>query len=58
MNIKILLKINTNRVLRWRLILEEYVTEIEYIQGNKNMVTDALSLFTNNWIQNTTHKSN
>ena len=26
-------KINTDRVLRWRLILEEYVPDIEYIKG-------------------------
>ena len=26
---------NTDIVLRWRLIIEEYVPEIEFIQGNK-----------------------
>ena len=33
---------NTNRVLIWRLILEEYGPEIEYIQGNENTVEYAL----------------
>ena len=28
-------KFNTNRVLRWRLILEEYAPHIEYIKGDK-----------------------
>ena len=27
--------INTDRVLRWRLILEEYGPDIEYIKGEK-----------------------
>jgi transposase InsO family protein len=34
---------NTDRVLRWRLILEEYGPELIYIQGEKNIVADALS---------------
>ena len=29
--------------MRWRLILEEYNTELIYIQGSKNFVADALS---------------
>ena len=29
---------NTDNVLRWRLILEEYSPEIEYISGKKNIV--------------------
>ena len=29
--------------MRWRLLLEEYGPEIEYIKGPKNVVTDALS---------------
>ena len=33
---------NTNRVLIWRLILEEYGPDIEYIQGEKNILADAL----------------
>ena len=35
--------INTNRLLRWRLIIEEYGPGIEYIKGEKNIVADALS---------------
>ena len=34
---------NTDRVLWWRLILEEYIPEIEYIQVKKYIVADALS---------------
>ena len=30
---------NNNRVSRWRLILEEYGTEIKYTPGVKNMVS-------------------
>jgi hypothetical protein len=33
----------SDRVLRQRLLLEEYGVDIEYIQGAKNVVTDALS---------------
>ena len=29
--------------MRWRLILEEYGPELRYIQGEKNIVADALS---------------
>ena len=36
---------NTDRVLRWRLIIEDYVPDIEYIKGEKNIVADALSRF-------------
>ena len=32
----------TERVLRWRLILEEYGTEIKYIKGPDNNAADAL----------------
>ena len=39
---------NTDRVLIWRLILEEYGLDIEYILGNKNVVAYALRRFTNN----------
>ena len=35
-------------------ILEEYGMEIEYIQGKKNIVSDALSRFPINGNQNTT----
>jgi transposase InsO family protein len=34
---------NTARVMRWRLILEEYGPEFKYIPGEKNIVADALS---------------
>jgi len=34
---------NTERVLRWRLVLEEYSPELRYIQGHHNVVPDALS---------------
>jgi len=34
---------NTDRVLRWRLILEEYGPELIYIKGERNIVADALS---------------
>ena len=34
---------NTDRVMRWRLILEEYGPELRYIQGEQNIVADAIS---------------
>ena len=34
---------NTERVMRWRLLLEEYSPEIRYIPGEHNIVADALS---------------
>jgi hypothetical protein len=34
---------NTERVIRWRLILEEFGPELKYIQGSKNVVADLLS---------------
>ena len=34
---------NTERVMRWRLILEEFSPELIYIQGSKNVAADALS---------------
>ena len=34
---------NTHRVMRWRLILEEYGTELLYTKGSTNIVADALS---------------
>ena len=30
-------------MLRWRLILEEYVLDTEYMQGDKNIVAGAFS---------------
>ena len=34
---------NTERVMRWRLVLEEYGPELVYIKGESNVVADALS---------------
>jgi hypothetical protein len=34
---------NTERVLRWRLVLEECNPELRYIKGEQNIVADALS---------------
>jgi RNase H-like domain found in reverse transcriptase/Reverse transcriptase (RNA-dependent DNA polymerase)/Integrase zinc binding domain/Retroviral aspartyl protease len=34
---------NTERVMRWRLIIEEFGPEFNYIKGPKNIVADALS---------------
>ena len=48
---------NTNRVLLWRLILEEYGTDIKYIQGRENIVAYALSRLNNNGNQKTTHET-
>ena len=42
-------------MLRWRLILEEYSPDIEYIKGEKNIAADALSRLPNNGNQETTH---
>ena len=47
----------TDRLLIWRLILEEYGPKIEYIQGNKNIVADALSIFNIDGNQETTQES-
>lgn len=35
--------IKNARVMRWRLQIEEYAPNLEYIQGTKNVVADALS---------------
>ena len=34
---------NTDRVMRWRLILDEYSPELIYKKGSTNIVADALS---------------
>ena len=34
---------NTERVMRWRLILEEFGPELRYVKGEDNVVADALS---------------
>jgi hypothetical protein len=34
---------NTERVMRWRLIIEEFAPEFHYIRGETNVIADALS---------------
>ena len=34
---------NIERVMRWRLILEEFGPELKYIKGENNVIADALS---------------
>ena len=34
---------NTERVMRWRLIIEEFGADLQYTPGSKNIVADALS---------------
>ena len=36
---------NTERVMRWRLILEEFGPELKYIKGEHNIVADVLSRY-------------
>ena len=36
-------QLNSDRVLRWRLYIEEYGPEIRYVKGKHNIVADALS---------------
>ena len=38
---------NTERVMRWRLILEEFGPELKYIKGENNAVANALSRLEN-----------
>ena len=49
--------VNTVRVLIWRLTIEDYGTDIEYIQVDKNIVADALSILCINRNQETTQES-
>ena len=49
--------LNTDRVLRWRIIFEEYGTDIEYIKDEKNMVIYELSRIPFDGYQETTQKS-
>ena len=37
---------NKDRVIHWRLAIEEYLPELIYIKGEKNVVADALSRLT------------
>ena len=48
---------NTDRVIRWRLILEESGPDIKYTQGTKSIVAYTLLIFLINGNQETTHKS-
>ena len=48
---------NTDRVLIWRLILEDYGPNIEYIKGEKNIVADALSRMPSNGNEDITENS-
>ena len=41
--VKDALGLTCDRVHRWRLLLEEYNPEIEYIKGSENIVADAIS---------------
>ena len=34
---------NSDRVMQWRLYIEEYSPDLQYIKGEKNAVADALS---------------
>jgi cleavage and polyadenylation specificity factor subunit 1 len=36
-------KFNSDRVMRWRLYIEEYSPDLQYIKGENNVVADALS---------------
>ena len=33
----------TDRVTRWRLLIEEFAPDIKYVKGSNNVVADALS---------------
>ena len=48
---------NTYRLVRWRLIIEGYGPDIEYIKVEKNIVPDSLSIFSINRNQDTTQES-
>ena len=36
-------KFNSDRVMRWRLFIEEYSPDLRYVKGKKNVVADAMS---------------
>ena len=48
---------NTDIVLRWRLIIEEYGTDIEYVKFEKNIAADGLSKTPLNGHEETKQKS-
>ena len=48
---------NTDRMLQWIIILEEYGPNIEYILGKKNIAADVIARLPNNVNQNTTHET-
>ena len=48
---------NTYSMLRQRFILEQYGLDIEYIKGNKNIVSDATSILFVEGNQDTTQES-
>ena len=52
-----MLFLNTDILLRWKLILKEFGMDIEYIQGKTNIVADVSSRFLINRIQEITHES-
>jgi RNase H-like domain found in reverse transcriptase len=35
--------LNTERVMQWRLLIEEFGPEFHYVKGSSNVVADALS---------------
>ena len=50
-------KFDTDRGLKWSVILEGYGPDIEYIKGENNIVADVLSILPLNENQETTQKS-
>eukprot|EP00957_Ditylum_brightwellii_P045630 3462274-Ditylum_brightwellii.AAC.1 len=34
---------NTERVVQWRMVIEDFGSELMYIKGNDNVVADAMS---------------
>jgi hypothetical protein len=36
-------KITSDRVMRWRLLIEEFGAELRHIKGKHNLIADALS---------------
>ncbi len=52
------LGLTSDRVYRWRLLLEEYAPEIVYIKGIHNTVADAISWLEHNPEVNATNEQN